>query len=308
MHFKYQESHHASIYWRITDLLPHLDGKLVFVAGNTGFYGSWFMEHLHYLRASGIDVRVFGSSLSQGFDVTDCCTYPPELRCADYVINCAGDSVYARDEHTVGSERLRKNIKPTAVLLHFSSGCVSAGSTSEYARCKALVEGTLWDLPGATKIVRPFASVGPGMGLEKPFAVSAFIRAHLAGEPLLVTSQPCIRSFCHITDLVVQCLHVMVHGDAIPYEVGSDDAISVERAARAISDRVVVTDRPFRSNAAQPHYVADLTRVRMQFNLDVDLDSISAIMDTVRYYAAKSPCPHLSTEFSKSVIGKGFRT
>lgn len=286
---KYPLAHHENIYWRTTDLHDRLSGAKIFVVGHTGFYGSWFVDHFRFLSEhKGLKLTLGGGSRSTGMNIVDVSSYPRLLREADIVINCGGDSTVGSIEvHGLGPLHLRKLMNSNAVLLQFSSGAVGRGTIekSVYALAKELSEQGLLEQDPPTKIVRPFATVGPGMGLDKSFAISAFIRAHLAGQPLRVTSRPCARSFCHITDLLVQCLHVLMDGDDQPYEVGSDNLISMRAAACAISDNILITNEEFPSNAGVDEYAADLTRVRQAFNLDVDRDSISAIMDSVRYYA-----------------------
>lgn len=277
----YPEHYHCAIADRTEHLHAKLDGSSVFVVGKTGFYGSWFAEHLRYV---GVHTR--GGSRSTGLDIEDERTYPPELLDADWVINCAGDSSGAGrlEPHALGPQVLRRAIRPDATLLHFSSGVVARGSQTPYAEAKRISQEALLRMGGRTQIVQPFATVGPGMGLDKPFAVSSFLRAHLAGQSLRVTRRPVVRSFCHITDLLVQCLHVMALGDGQPYEVGSDDAISIEAAARAVSQNVQLSDEQFASNAAQDVFVADLTRTRTLCHSPVDMDSITSIVDIAAHY------------------------
>ena len=168
------------------------------------------------------------------------------------------------------------------LMLQISSGAAPY-RRSKYAAAKDDSERILL---GSVQIIRPYATVGPGMGLDRSFAISTFIRQALAGEPLSVT--PGItRSFCHITDMIVQMLHVLVAGDYLPYDAGSDDAITMEEAARAISPSVFTTDQELQSNSNCDYYVPNLGRMAGLFgsySLLTNYSSVSAIKDTYEYY------------------------
>lgn len=282
-----------SIYWRTTDLHDHFTGRRVFIAGNRGFYGAWFTATFEDWRARGVDVTVEGASRRDGFDVIRTRTYPETLRTADWVINCAGSYQGLTDVelnlvHGQAPGWLRQSMKDGATLLHVSSGA-AGNPLTPYARSKLAGEKVLATLSGPTQIVRPFATVGPGMGLDKDFAISRFIDRKLAGQPLEIPEREVVRSFVYIADLVVQCLHVMVHGDGRPYEVGSNDELTIEEAARLISHDVRVVDKSYPTNAGVDQYVADLTRIRSHFNVDLDWDSREAVLDTLAYYTSGRP-------------------
>lgn len=278
----YPERYHARILERIEPLLPDLRATNVTVLGHTGFYGSWFCDFFSYARAQWQGpASVWCHSRSTGVDINDRRTYPADLWLSHYVINCAGYSSGSEaGTHEVGPKILRDALYPDTTLLQFSSGAAGNDTLYGYAKGKAekLLAGT------QTQIVRPFATVGPGMGLDKQFAVSAFIRAALAGKPLQLVDRPVTRSFVHVSDLIVQCLYVMVRGDRRPYEVGSSDGVSLERVAREISRDVQVTDVRLPSNARADHYVADLTRLRKICQNPLDFQSIPAILDTLDFY------------------------
>ncbi len=289
--------HYESIYWRGTDLWPQLAGKSLFVAGGTGFYGSWFSTFLRYLRdTKGVPVQIESGVRQAGWDITRAETFTPFQRNADYLINCVGSSSAGLSEqdllmqHVVGPVNLANHrAKTTAVMLQISSGAVSVGSKTPYALAKLQSEKHLYamDLNRTLQVVRPFATIGPGMNLAGSFAISTFMRRTLAGQPLEVTSTPTQRSFCHITDLLVQCFHVMIVGDGLPYDVGSDHLITIEQAARLISDSVTVVDKAFPTNSDAQVCAADLTRIK-SLDLGLDMDSNQAILDTWHYYRAQA--------------------
>lgn len=277
-----------SIYYRGTDLWPALAGKRVFVAGSAGFFGRWFVAALNDLKLRGVAVEFVGGSRAGGWDLNNPRTYSAFQLEADYVINCAGWAIGGSKEdlllqHVIGPVNLCNHLHDGATMLQFSSGAARSPKT-QYARVKLGAEQQLQIMGRPLQIVRPFAVIGPGMPLGTPFAIPTFIQRRLAGQSLEV--RPGLtRSFCHIADLIVQCFHVMLAGDGQPYEVGSDDPITVEAAARLISDDVRLVDHEFVTNAGMDTYVADLSRVKSQFNLSLDWTSEQAVVETWRSFA-----------------------
>lgn len=270
-------------------------GKRVFVAGQ-GFYGKWMAAYFEHLVANGVDVKVTSASRKTGFHIEDLVSYPTEAFISDYVINCAGQSSGGNPRellfsHGVGAIQLFHNMKIGATGLQFSSAAVN-GDTP-YGRAKRIAEEGIAILDCDVKIVRAFATVGPYMGLQHSFAASTFIRRALAGEILEVDSRPIYRSFAHITDLMVQCLWVMVRGDKEPYDVGGEDALTIAEAARALSPHVQVVDRDFASNASQSRYVPDLRRLQLQFGhgnpVGWPMSSRQALRDTHSWYFLHDP-------------------
>ena len=273
-----------SIFYRTTDLWPQLAGKSIFIAG-LGFYGKAFLKLFTYVRdVKGVDLSIHSGTRSSGWNILRPDTYSDALRYSDYVLNCVLDcppnaslELLVQD-CVVGPVTLRNHMKHDATLLHFSSGAVGHSETP-FAKHKGMGEKHLLSMSRNVQIVRPFATVGPDMGLVKSFAISTFIKRALAGLPLEVSSHPISRSFCHISDLIVQCLHVMVAGDHLPSEVGSNDPILIEEAARLISDNVVFVDTEFPTYSAADSFVADIEGVKQDFNIDLDFSSKQAILD-----------------------------
>ena len=288
-----------NIYWRGTDLWPAFAGKKIFVAGGSGFYGKWFVGFLNYLKSEKqIPLEIEWGSKSTGWLINDFTTFTPFQLHADYVINCAGYASANQPEaemlsqHVAGPITMATGLKKGAVMLQISSGIVNdskenpnAAVLHDYAGAKRAAEWFLKDMGANVRIVRPFATVGPGMGLDKHFAISTFIRNKLANKPLEVSSRQITRSFAHVTDLTVQMFHVLMSESKIPFQVGSDDAITMREAAEYISDNIIIVDTEFPTNATD-EYVANLSRVRNELNLSLDFSSKSAILNTLNHYAA----------------------
>lgn len=265
-------------------------GKRVFIAGR-GFYGEWFRR---YFEAIGSAVTI--ASSRNHFNIADPATHPLVLHEADYVINAAGNScetspVALLNIHGSGPIRLFAGLKPGACGLQISSG--AATGNTPYGRAKLMAELGLSLMPRDVQIVRAFNTVGPGMGLDKPFAISTFIKRALAGQPL--EAAPGIsRTFCHIEDLMVQMLHVLALGDRkTPYDVGSEDELSMVSAAKIISNDVTMIDKPYASNSGAASYRPDLGAIKSLCEHPVVYPSNRAISLTFDHYRNESTAlPH----------------
>jgi nucleoside-diphosphate-sugar epimerase len=262
----------------MSDLWKALEGKKVFIAG-FGFYGKSLYNELIKNRIE----TEYGSRSENGWNILDPRTYTKFQIKADYIINCAGRSDVNGDTAVLGNGPiiLGASVKPSATLLQISSGVVGKNIKNPYANAKRQAEWGLTQFDNV-KIVRPFATVGPMMGLDKSFAISTFISRRLNNLPLEV-APGITRSFCYISDLVSQILHVMVLGNNEPYEVGSDDPISMEDAAILISKDVNTIKKTFPSNAGDT-YVADLSRIKNELGIGINFSSLEAIEYTLQAY------------------------
>lgn len=89
-------------------------------------------------------------------------------------------------------------------------------------------------------IARIFALLGPYLSLGIHFAAGNFIRDAMQGKPVIVNGNglPC-RSYLYASDLIVWLWHMLVRAEpGKPYNVGSDESVSIRDLAERIS-RVV---------------------------------------------------------------------
>jgi dTDP-glucose 4,6-dehydratase len=139
-----------------------------------------------------------------------------------------------------------------------------------------------------TKIVRIFNTHGPRMQLADGRAVPNFMSQALRGEPLTVYGDGSqTRSLCYIDDLVRGILAVLDAGDALPYNLGNPNEVTVLRLAETILEMTGSASRiEFRPlpeddpKQRQP----DITRARTKLGWEPAVSLEAGLARTLEYF------------------------
>lgn len=143
-----------------------------------------------------------------------------------------------------------------------------------------------------TKIARCFAFVGPHLPLDGSFAIGNFIRDTLMGDRICVSGDGrSTRSYLYAADLVVWLWTILF--SAVParaYNVGSDVSVSIRELADLVCSTVggLGVDQSGRAEPLAPmnRYVPEVSRARLELNLETRIGLADAIQRTARWQSS----------------------
>jgi nucleoside-diphosphate-sugar epimerase len=182
----------------------------------------------------------------------------------------------------------------TGVQESYEGACASHAVASAYGEGKRAQEtlGALYAERYGMGVVmtRCFAFAGPGLPMSGHFAIGNFVRDALYGDEIVLNSSgQAIRSYLHGADLAGWLLVLLTRGESgIPYNVGSDQAISIADLARRVIARIA-PHKPVKilghaNDAERSFYVPDISRAKgLGLNVWTSLDaSIDSMADWAR--------------------------
>jgi dTDP-glucose 4,6-dehydratase len=142
------------------------------------------------------------------------------------------------------------------------------------------------------KIARCFAFVGPYLPLDTHFAVGNFIRDGLRGGPIHVKGDGTpFRSYLYAADLAVWLWTILFRGQPCrPYNVGSDQEITINELANAVADCFpsrpsIQIDLPAAPGKTVERYVPSVQRSRTELGLRQDFDLRPSILRSIAWHS-----------------------
>jgi nucleoside-diphosphate-sugar epimerase len=178
-------------------------------------------------------------------------------------------------------------------LSPLAEDCRSAPNTlaasSAYAEIKRMSELMCALTPEVDCVIaRGFSFVGPHLPLTDKFAVGSFIRDALAGGPIRIRGdgRP-LRSYLYAADLLIWLLTILMRGRPNwPYNVGSDEAVSVGQLASevaAAAGGVPLDIAGLADVGPAASYVPHIGRARRELGLRVWIGRQEAIARTLAW-------------------------
>ncbi len=183
----------------------------------------------------------------------------------------------------------------------YSGSFPPTDARSGYGQAKRVSEflGTLYSqIYGFdTTIARGFAFVGPYLPLDRNFAVGNFLRDALAGGPIVIQGDGTpYRSYLYAADLAVWLWTILLRGCSCrPYNVGSEQAVTIAALARMVLDAVAPSAELRVVGVADPNrpaqrYVPDTKRAQDELGLRVRIGLPEGIARTAAWHSGR-PCP-----------------
>jgi dTDP-glucose 4,6-dehydratase len=137
-------------------------------------------------------------------------------------------------------------------------------------------------------IARPFTLVGPHLPLEGNFAIANFIRDALHGQPIILRGDPATaRSYLYAADLAVWLWTILARATPLrPYNVGSDQAISMAALAKEVASVLSPGLPVLHSQAVAPRsrYIPSISRAGEELNLRQTISLRDAIRKTAEWH------------------------
>lgn len=223
---------------------------------------SFLQEFPFFNQYSNSVIFVKGDILSFDFNLEDKFQYIIHAATAASESLNKGNPLLMLDTITVGTRRVLDFAlkQPIESFLFISSGAIYGkqpfdvshinesqsfkidinNPNSAYAEGKRIAElycSTYFEKLGLpVKIARCFAFVGPFLPLNTHFAIGNFINNVLKKEDIIIKGDgSTIRSYMYASDLMVWLWRILILGESnSPYNVGSDEAISIKSLAEKI--------------------------------------------------------------------------
>lgn len=138
-------------------------------------------------------------------------------------------------------------------------------------------------------VARCFAMVGPYVPLDKHFAIGNFIKSALENKPIVIDGDGTpVRSYLYMADVVTRLLVLLLDGESIAYNVGSDMPVSISALAEAVRDinpcvEVQIKGKPLHGAHAN-RYVPSTDLLEHRWRLPTPIGLREAIRRTADWY------------------------
>jgi nucleoside-diphosphate-sugar epimerase len=201
-------------------------------------------------------------------------------------LQVSSGSVYGTQPPTV--ERLEESFSGTADARDPAQRFGAAKRRAEQRGEAAVARGV------GFVSARVFAVVGPRLPLDGQFALGNFLGDALAGRPVHITGDgTAVRSWMHASDMTAWCWTLLTRGQpGTAYNVGSEQSLSLEEAARTVAALTVpplpvIRDREPQPGVVPGRLVPSTQRAREEFGLEAWISFDDALGRTWEWLRAE---------------------
>ena len=181
--------------------------------------------------------------------------------------------------------RIPESYPGTRDALEASSAYSLAKSASEFLACEATRAGG----PDCV-IARAFAFLGPGLPLDRNYAIGNFIRDAMGSGPIRIEGDGTpFRSYLYAGDLAVWLWALLARGcGGMAYNVGSPDAISILNLAERVRNTlcpgraIIVAEQPDPTRSPA-RYVPDTSHAEQELGLKVTVPLETGLQRTAAW-------------------------
>ncbi len=183
-------------------------------------------------------------------------------------------------------------------ISHMAEDEPFASSESAYTLGKRDAEALCLDTPANLRstIARGFAFLGPHLPLDAHFAAGNFLRNALEGRDVSIFGDGTpLRSYLYAADLAIWLWTILLKGSERIYNVGSEDAISIQGLAGRViagidpSLHIRVAHQQNWPPPAPPRYVPSTRRARSELGLESWISLDEAIRRTAAWHRDSLP-------------------
>ena len=202
---------------------------------------------------------------------------------ADKILYVSSGAVYGKQPSSISQISEDYTGAPDLTLLN---SAYAEGKRSAEMLCA--LYSSKYDL--SIKIARCFAFVGPYLQLDENFAIGNFISSLLKNQNIVIHGDGTpIRSYMYVSDLVMWLTTILIKGkDCYPYNVGSEEEISIENLAKIIAGfskkPLAVEIKTRKTNSYEiDKYVPSTQRARKELGLKQRVSLNDGILKTVKF-------------------------
>jgi dTDP-glucose 4,6-dehydratase len=261
-----------------------LRGQRIFLTGSSGFVGTWLRESFEWantalrLEAQLVSVRRDCLPIGEfhlGIHAARADSFWADMAVTKRVLDFSVERGVGRILFTSSGAGYGKL---PALMSHVPEDFTGAPYPHDpgtgYAQAKRMNEFLCAEYAeqcGLCAIIaRLFAFTGPLLPLDANFAVGNFVRDVIAGGPVVIQGDGNgRRSYLYAADLAVWLWTLLLDGrNAHPYNVGSQEAISIrDLAAAVVSNTRPGTEIVVKGGERGSDYVPCVERARMELGL-----------------------------------------